>query len=42
MKEKAPKAEESSDGRAAASSAPVEVVDVSDVKPAAKKKGWWS
>ena len=48
VKEKAPKAAAASDnddsasGREASSSVEVNVVDVSDVKPASKKKGWWS
>ena len=32
----------SDSGRESASSSPVEVVDIDDVKPAARKKGWWS
>ena len=48
VKEKAPKAAAASDnednasGRESSSSVEVNVVDVSDVKPASKKKGWWS
>ena len=42
VKDKAPKAGGAETGREASSSAAVNVVDVSDVKPATRKKGWWS
>ncbi len=41
VKDKAAKADDAPTGREAMSSAEVNVVDVSDVAPTAKKKGWW-
>ena len=42
VKEKASQDGSAETGRESSSSAAVNVVDVSDVKPSAKKKGWWS